>query len=78
MDASRVPVARLSSVQVPDLNTPIAVAHRKQHPKLPILLATGYAELQGAQPFELPRIAKPYTQQQLSAEITRLVSQRSQ
>ena len=56
----------------------LAVALRKQHPKLPILLATGYAELQGAQPFELPRIAKPYTQQQLSAEITRLVSQRSQ
>lgn len=52
----------------------LAVALRKQHPDLPILLATGYAELQGVQPFELPRIAKPYTQQQLSAEITRLVS----
>lgn len=52
----------------------LAVALRKQHPKLPILLATGYAELQGTQPIELPRIAKPYTQQQLSAEITRLIS----
>jgi signal transduction histidine kinase len=56
----------------------LAVALRRQHPKLPILLATGYAELQGTQPIELPRIAKPYTRQQLSAEITRLVSQRSQ
>jgi circadian clock protein KaiC len=46
--------------------------------ELTILLATGYAELQGTQPIELPRIAKPYTRQQLSAEITRLVSQRFQ
>jgi signal transduction histidine kinase len=52
----------------------LAVAVRKQHPTLPILLATGYAELQGAQPIELPRIAKPYTRQQLSAEIVRLVA----
>lgn len=54
----------------------LAVAIRERHPKLPILLATGYAELQGTQPIELPRIAKPYTRQQLSAEIMRLVSQR--
>ena len=52
----------------------LTVAVRKQHPTLPILLATGYAELQGAQPIELPRIAKPYTRQQLSAEIVRLVA----
>ncbi len=55
----------------------LAVALRKQHPKLPILLATGYAELKGVQPIELPRIAKPFTQQQLSAEITRLVSRQA-
>lgn len=54
----------------------LAVALREQHPKLPILLATGYAELRGVQPLELPRIAKPYTQQQLSAEIGRLISGR--
>lgn len=53
----------------------LAVALRKQHPNLPILLATGYADLQGVQPVELPRIAKPYTRQQLSAEITRLIAQ---
>ncbi len=52
----------------------LAIALREQHPGLPILLATGYAELQGVQPIELPRIAKPYTQQQLSAEIVRLVA----
>ncbi|HJR13379.1 MAG TPA: response regulator [Rhodanobacteraceae bacterium] len=35
----------------------LAVALRKRHPKLPILLAIGYAELQGAQAVELSRIA---------------------
>jgi CheY-like chemotaxis protein len=52
----------------------LAVALRTRHPGLPILLATGYAELQGVQPLELPRIAKPYTRQQLSAEVVRLLS----
>jgi len=54
----------------------LAIALREHDPDLPILLATGYAELQGAQRIELPRIAKPYTQRQLSAEIERLLSQR--
>ena len=54
----------------------LASALREHEPDLPILLATGYAELQGAQRIELPRIGKPYTQQQLSMEIERLLSQR--
>jgi DNA-binding LytR/AlgR family response regulator len=56
----------------------LAIALREQEPDLPILLATGYAELQGPPRIELPRIAKPYTQQQLSVEIERLLSQRVQ
>jgi signal transduction histidine kinase/CheY-like chemotaxis protein len=54
----------------------LAVALREQDSELPILLATGYAELQGGQRIELPRISKPYTQQQLSSEIGRLLSER--
>ncbi|MGH8125709.1 MAG: response regulator, partial [Rhodanobacteraceae bacterium] len=54
----------------------LAIALREHDPDLPILLATGYAELQGVQAIELPRIAKPYTQQQLACEIERLLSQR--
>ena len=53
----------------------VAVALRARHPNLPILLATGYAELQADQPFDLPRLAKPYTLKQLSLEITRLLPQ---
>ena len=40
---------------------------------IPILLATGYAELDGSGASDLPRLAKPYTQSQLSAEISRLL-----
>jgi signal transduction histidine kinase len=51
----------------------LALSLRKQRPELPILLATGYAEVQGEAPIELPRLAKPYTQEQLSTEIARLL-----
>ena len=46
---------------------------RRQRPQLPILLATGFAELEGAKVIEVERLAKPYTQEQLAAEIARLV-----
>lgn len=55
----------------------LAVALRVRDPALPILLATGYAELQGELPIELPRLAKPYTQEQLSLEIARLLPDRA-
>jgi signal transduction histidine kinase len=54
----------------------LAARIRKRTPALPILLATGYAELQGAQAIDLPRLAKPYTQAQLSTEIARLLPAR--
>jgi signal transduction histidine kinase/CheY-like chemotaxis protein len=54
--------------------TDLAVTLRSRHPALPILLATGYAELKGAQPLDLPRLAKPYDQARLSVEISRLLS----
>lgn len=47
----------------------LAEAARRLRPSLPVLLATGYAELpQGADP-GLPRIGKPYQQDQLAAAI---------
>src|ERR1700747_3455599 len=56
--------------------TDLAVRLRVHDPRLPILLATGYAELQGELPIEIPRLAKPYTQEQLSLEIARLLPER--
>jgi signal transduction histidine kinase len=56
--------------------TDLAVKLRVHDPKLPILLATGYAEIQGHLSIELPRLAKPFTQEQLSLEIARLLPER--
>jgi CheY-like chemotaxis protein len=47
---------------------------RRQRPQLPILLATGFAELDGVKVIDIERLAKPYTQDQLAAEIARLLS----
>jgi len=48
----------------------LASAARRIRPNLPILLATGYAELPAKLDIHLPRIAKPYQQDQLLSEIT--------
>ena len=35
---------------------------RRQYPRLPVLLATGFAELEGSEVVDVARLAKPYTQ----------------
>jgi CheY-like chemotaxis protein len=54
----------------------LAVAARKLRPELPILLATGYAELPSDSDLDLPRLAKPYHQSQLAAEIAKILRPR--
>ncbi|EAS49823.1 putative sensor histidine kinase/response regulator [Aurantimonas manganoxydans SI85-9A1] len=51
----------------------LARAVHELRPSLPILLATGYAEMPSGSEIELPRLGKPYTQAQLAAEIGKLV-----
>ncbi|MBY0332211.1 MAG: response regulator [Acetobacteraceae bacterium] len=47
-------------------------AARQLRPGLPVLLATGFAELaEGAVPADVPRLAKPYRQDQLAAAMAR-------
>ena len=46
---------------------------RRTHPHLPVLLATGYAEMEGSHRANVPRLAKPYTQERLAIEIARLL-----
>ena len=48
---------------------------RELRPDLPILLATGYGDLRGSPDLPLPRLAKPYQQTQLAAEIAKLLPQ---
>jgi signal transduction histidine kinase len=51
----------------------LAEAARTLRPGLPILLATGYADLPGQVKLDLPRLSKPYQQRQLAEQITSLV-----
>jgi signal transduction histidine kinase len=55
----------------------LALEVRRQHPRLPVLLATGFAELDGDKLMDVPRLGKPYTQDQLASEIARLLSDRA-
>ncbi|RUT30432.1 PAS domain S-box protein [Arsenicitalea aurantiaca] len=49
---------------------------REIRPGLPILLATGYADLPSGTTTDLPRLGKPYQQRDLSEQLSRLLTQR--
>jgi signal transduction histidine kinase len=52
--------------------TELAKHIRRNWPELPVVIATGYAELPGEPESGLPRLSKPYRQQDLAALVTRL------
>jgi PAS domain S-box-containing protein len=65
----------ITDFAMPGMNgAQLAVAARKLAPDLPILLATGYAEMPKGESIDLPRLGKPYSQGQLAREISRLLS----
>lgn len=51
----------------------LALQSREVRPTLPILLATGYADLPEGAPLDLPRLAKPYHQDQLRDRLEQLL-----
>ncbi|MCC8974388.1 ATP-binding protein [Bradyrhizobium brasilense] len=53
----------------------LAAAARKVRPQLLVLLATGYAELPDGTQVDLPRLAKPYHQDQLRDRLDQLLGQ---
>ncbi|MGG5891099.1 response regulator [Falsiroseomonas sp. HC035] len=55
--------------------TGLELAHEIKtiRPGLPVLLATGYADLPDEATLDLPRLSKPYSQEQLSALISRIL-----
>ena len=64
----------ITDYSMPQMNgAQLAVAVREVRPKLPILLATGYAEVPPHSGANLPRIGKPYRQEQLAEEINKLI-----
>ena len=52
----------------------LAVAIKELRPELPIILATGYAELPGNAPTYLRRLAKPYRLPELAEAVAAAVS----
>jgi PAS domain S-box-containing protein len=64
----------LTDFAMPQMNgVELADAVRAQRPDLPVLLATGFAELgEGASP-HMPRLAKPFTQAELARAIANAV-----
>jgi CheY-like chemotaxis protein len=54
----------------------LANAARTLRPMLPVILATGYAELPEGAEANLPRLRKPYQQSQLLMEIAKAVAPR--
>jgi PAS domain S-box-containing protein len=54
----------------------LAIKLKIAKPKLPIVLATGYAELPKDTPIEFPRLAKPYTQDELAAALAAALTAR--
>ena len=51
----------------------LAAASREVRPSLPILLATGYAELPDGAQLDLPRLTKPYHQDQLRDRLDQML-----
>jgi signal transduction histidine kinase len=53
--------------------TELAKRIRRKWPELPVIIATGYAELPGELDPSVPRLSKPYRQQDLAAVVARLI-----
>ena len=50
---------------------------RRSWPSLPVLVASGYAELPNEEHSDLPRLSKPYRQDELAAQIAKLLDPRT-
>ena len=65
----------ITDYSMPKMNgAQLVAAARELRPHLPVLLATGYAELPSNAGVDLPRIAKPYRQEQLAATIAKILT----
>jgi signal transduction histidine kinase/CheY-like chemotaxis protein len=63
----------ITDYSMPGMNgAELGRAVRNLVPDLPILVASGYAELPSGAGIDLPRLGKPYTQSELAAEISKL------
>jgi len=67
--------AMITDFAMPGMNgVELAGKARAMRPELPILLASGYAELPSGLNLDLPRLGKPFMQSDLAAKLTELLS----
>ena len=60
----------ITDYAMPDTNgAELAQAVRRRYPDVPVILVTGYAELPAAEALHVPRLAKPFLQQDLARAI---------
>ena len=55
----------------------LALQIKQIWPSLPVILATGYAELPNGEDPGLPRLSKPYLQEELAAQVAKVVNERA-
>jgi len=68
----------MTDLAMPGMNgIELAQAVHERFPKLPILLATGYAELPEIKRIDLHRLSKPYSLAQLESTIKQLLAEAS-
>ena len=73
--ASEIPLdAMITDFAMPGMNgIELAIRARELRPQLPILLASGYAELPSGTELNLPRLGKPFYQQDLEVELAKIL-----
>lgn len=68
----------ITDYSMPGMNgAELATGLRKIRGDLPVLVATGYSDLPSDAGLDLPRLGKPYSQEQLAHEISNLFPGRS-
>jgi signal transduction histidine kinase len=68
----------ITDFSMPKMNgAQLAIAAREIRPDLPVLVATGYADLPAGNHSDLPRIGKPYQQEQLATAIAEILQRQA-
>ena len=71
------PALMVTDFAMPGMNgLELARAVQQRWPDLPIILATGYAELPEGEETDVPRLNKPYRQEELAAAIAAIMRER--
>ena len=64
----------ITDYAMPQMNgLQLADAIKKEWPELPVMIATGFAEMEPETETSLPKLAKPFTEAELAKELERVV-----